>query len=102
MQTTENLGLRKPEASDFYNIEDMNYNADVIDAKMKEIEDAAEGYLRTSDGTLTEKVNANENAMATFTDAQVRDILILPKTSEPTEGESAGSLAKGTIAFVRK
>ena len=42
MQTTENLGLRKPEAGDFYNVEDMNYNSDVIDAKLKEIEDASD------------------------------------------------------------
>lgn len=218
MQTTENLGLRKPEAGDFYNVEDMNYNSDVLDAKLKEIEDASDpqalgqhtndkenphGVTKTqvglgnvpnvatndqtptytvpsemaelssgeklgvamgkiakavksliahivdgtihvtsseksawnakangthkhtkseitdfpstmtpsahnqgastiTAGTLGGKVNANATAMATFTNAQVRDILIYPKTSEPTEGASAGSLAKGTIAFVRK
>ena len=42
MQTTENLGLRKPEANDFYSVEDMNYNSDVLDAKLKEIEDASD------------------------------------------------------------
>lgn len=42
MQTTENYGFRKPESTDFYNVEDMNYNADVMDAKLKEIEAAAD------------------------------------------------------------
>lgn len=31
MQTTANLGLRKPESTDTVNIADLNYNADVID-----------------------------------------------------------------------
>lgn len=31
MQTTVNLGLKKPEANEYVNIEDLNYNADLID-----------------------------------------------------------------------
>ena len=36
MQTTTNYGLNKPEASDFYNVNDFNENADKIDAALKE------------------------------------------------------------------
>lgn len=32
MQTTENLGLRKPEENDFYDVNDFNNNADALDA----------------------------------------------------------------------
>lgn len=32
MQTTENLGLRKPEENDFFNVEDFNNNSDALDA----------------------------------------------------------------------
>ena len=31
---TANYGLKKPGAEDFYNIEDFNWNADVIDAEL--------------------------------------------------------------------
>ena len=31
---TANYGLKKPSAEDFYNIEDLNWNADVIDAEL--------------------------------------------------------------------
>lgn len=31
MQTTTNLGLKKPESTDTVNIADLNYNADILD-----------------------------------------------------------------------
>ena len=34
MQTTHKYGLKKPEANDFYNIEDFNENADLIEAAL--------------------------------------------------------------------
>ena len=36
MTNTTNYGLRKPEANDYVNVEDLNYNADTIDAAMQE------------------------------------------------------------------
>lgn len=41
MQKTTNYGLNKPDQDDFYNVDEFNENADVIDAKLKEIEDMA-------------------------------------------------------------
>ncbi|WP_246517333.1 hypothetical protein [Clostridium aciditolerans] len=35
MKTTANLGLKKPEGTDVVNIEDFNYNADVIDTELQ-------------------------------------------------------------------
>ncbi len=32
--TTTNLGLTKPESTDFYNIEDMNGNSDILDEEV--------------------------------------------------------------------
>ena len=32
MKTTNVIGLKKPEANDFYNVEDVNYNSDTLDA----------------------------------------------------------------------
>jgi len=42
MKYTPNYGLKKPEQDDFYNVEDFNENADIIDEKLKEIEDGIE------------------------------------------------------------
>src|SRR5690606_801737 len=39
MKYTENYNLKKPEAEDFYNVEDFNENADIIDKKLKDLED---------------------------------------------------------------
>ena len=35
MQTTDNYGLKKPEQTDNYNVDDPNANMDIIDAQMK-------------------------------------------------------------------
>lgn len=42
MKHTENLRLRKPEGTDYYDVEDFNENADEIDARVKELMDARE------------------------------------------------------------
>ncbi|WP_028988019.1 hypothetical protein [Thermicanus aegyptius] len=34
MNTTQNIGLKKPEQTDFYNIDDFNFNADKIDEEI--------------------------------------------------------------------
>ena len=39
MKYTPNYELKKPEQDDFYNVDDFNENADIIDQKLKEIED---------------------------------------------------------------
>ena len=49
-------------------------------------------------GTLAGKVQANATAMATLTNAQVRDIYIT--STDPGEG-TASSLSNGTIVFVK-
>lgn len=42
MKETTNLKLKKPDFNDFYNVEDFNYNSDVIDRSIKEVKDIAE------------------------------------------------------------
>lgn len=34
MTTTTNLNLKKPDADDFYNVEDMNDNSDILDTEV--------------------------------------------------------------------
>ena len=41
MTNTTNYGLKKPDQTDNYNVDDINANADIIDAQMKTNADAA-------------------------------------------------------------
>lgn len=60
MQNTANLALKKPEGTDVVNIDDLNYNADKIDAEIKSLKDnkvdkvTGKG-LSTNDYTTDEK-----------------------------------------------
>lgn len=38
MKTTTNYGFKKPELTDNYNVDDQNFNSDLLDEKLKEIE----------------------------------------------------------------
>lgn len=61
MQKTTNYNLNLPEKGEFYNVDDFNENAEILDAKLKEVEDATkskdadtvDGY-HTSDFGLSE------------------------------------------------
>ena len=48
MNYTDNYNLRKPEPTDPVDIQDLNYNADAIDGKLKEIEDWEAAHLQAS------------------------------------------------------
>ncbi len=48
MKYTQNYNFRKPEDTDPADIQDLNYNADVIDSKLKEIEDWEAAHLQAS------------------------------------------------------
>lgn len=41
MQKTTNYNLNLPEKGEFYNVDDFNENAEILDEKLKEVEDAA-------------------------------------------------------------
>jgi len=45
---TDNYNLRKPEPTDPVDIQDLNYNTDAIDGKLKEIEDWEAAHLQAS------------------------------------------------------
>jgi len=48
LKYTQNYNLRKPEDTDPADIQDLNYNADAIDGKLKEIEDWEAAHLQAS------------------------------------------------------
>ena len=47
MLKTENLGLNKPESTDFYNFEDMNENMDIIDEEIGAIPDLVDAQMNS-------------------------------------------------------
>lgn len=61
MKLTENYGLKKPDPTDVVNVYDFNYNADIIDSKLKEAEESLSGLELTAsnvtmaDGTTVEE-----------------------------------------------
>ena len=54
MQNTTNYGLKKPESTDYINVNDFNENADIIDAQLKENADSITTH-KNEDATLTQK-----------------------------------------------
>jgi hypothetical protein len=47
MKTTQNLGLRKPDPEDFYDVGDFNYNADVLDAEVTAVKNQVTNHRHT-------------------------------------------------------
>lgn len=50
MRTTPNLGLRKPDQEDFYNVDDFNTNADILDAEITAIKNQVTNASAKFDG----------------------------------------------------
>ena len=111
MKNTTNYGLKKPETTDLYDIEDFNDNADVVDAKLKELEDNKAENEHSHDvsdinnfpssmppsshtqaastitaGTLGGAVVANASAVAALETSQIRNISV--GTTELVAGTS--------------
>lgn len=61
MKETNNLKLKKPAQNDFYNIDDFNYNADVIDEAVEKVNNKTEAnktsILNKVDIVVTEDRN---------------------------------------------
>ena len=65
METTTNYGLKKPAQEDFVNVDDINYNSDILDEKIAELEETAEGALPAEDYTaedILEKLKTVDGA----------------------------------------
>ena len=62
MQKTTNYGLNKPESIDFYNVEDFNENAEIIDKKLKELFAELANYLLKSNNSKP-TMNCNSNTV---------------------------------------
>lgn len=83
MQYTENYEMKKPETSDFYDVEDFNENADIVDSKLKELETAKDNMNQAmselkkyvSDGKKAVASAITELGVATQTDAAFEEMV---------------------------
>ena len=75
MRLTTNLGLKKPEGTDVVNIDDFNYNADILDAKVKEISNKLSSISTNAKNTSFDN---SSNGMAA---TNVQDAIVENKTS---------------------
>lgn len=75
MRLTTNLGLKKPEGTDVVNIDDFNYNADILDAKVKEISNKLSSISTNAKNTSFDN---SSNGMAA---SNVQDAIEENKTS---------------------
>lgn len=75
MRLTTNLGLKKPEGTDVVNIDDFNYNADILDAKVKEISNKLSSISTNAKNTSFD--NSSNGMSAT----NVQDAIVENKTT---------------------
>lgn len=61
MNYTENYNLKKPAQTDYYDVDDFNANADITDAKLKDLYDR-KAEITTGSYTGTGKVGGGVNA----------------------------------------
>ena len=111
MQKTENYGLNKPDLTDFYDVNDFNNNMDVLDAKMKEIEDKADpdtihNHIQSTEnphGVTKEQVGLG-NVPNVSTNNQTPTYTVPDTESELESGEkisvALGKVAKAVKSFI--
>ena len=71
MKLTTNYSLKKPEGSDVVNIDDFNYNADIIDNAIQEIKNTS-STNKTNISSLQTKVNNGQNFKLTEGDGSYK------------------------------
>lgn len=87
MNTTPNLGLKKPLQTEFYNVDDFNYNSDTIDQAIHDLSENKQNKLSTS------QLNAVNSGMTT---AKREKLDALP-TSTQLDGSLSGKANKSDI-----
>ncbi|MBZ9635575.1 hypothetical protein [Clostridium sp. FP1] len=108
MKTTANYGLKKPEGTDVVNIEDLNYNADVVDAELAKMalkaevtaaQTAAQSYADSKIAALVNSSPATMDTLKELADALGNDANYAATTAAliGTKETPAGAQAKVNI-----
>jgi microcystin-dependent protein len=96
MQQTPNLGLNKPEGTDVVDIEDLNVNADILDAKL-----GASGHSHNGTAGNGPKITATGLADEAATDAVI-GYRTITDTAAPTSNTGSLTTLLGCLANMVK
>ena len=108
---TANYGLKKPSAEDFYNIEDFNWNADVIDAELAKRAELGEdgrvpaAQLPAMDFDPAGSAAAVQTALSGHTGDNVRHLTAAERTAwnAKADGDHTHTAAQvGAVPTTRK
>lgn len=92
MQTTTNLGLKKPEENDFYNVEDFNDNMDILDEKVQECFQSVSNGKKLVANAITDKgVSTSETATFATMASNIGNIKTNPTLQSKTASLSTSS-----------
>lgn len=85
MKLTDFLRLKKPESTDYVQIEDLNANMDVLDAKARELSDKSADTITA--GTFAGQVVANSAGQTSSTSLLRNSKLVSTETNPTVNGE---------------
>jgi hypothetical protein len=97
MRTTPNLGLKKPDQTDFYNIEDSNHNADAIDYQFS----GTDGHKHTGATGDAPQIDSSGIVDNAVTDAKIGNRTI-SDTAAPTGNTATPTTLLGWLAYMIK
>ena len=103
--STENYGLKKPAQEDFYNVEDFNDNADIIDSQLKALSDglgsaAQESTLSGINSKIGETGNTGGTSSSGSIFAKLNKIITDSASLSSLVGQtnnSGGTTSAGTV-----
>ena len=105
MNTTPNLGLRKPGQDDFYNVDDFNYNADILDAEATRIATASQdGRMSKEDKAKLDGIEAGAQVNTVISVAGKTGAVTLTKNDVGlgnVDNLSAASIRQDTTKALR-
>lgn len=106
MQTTTNYGLRKPDLKDNYNVDDQNFNSDLLDGKLKEVEGNISSHTSSKENPhgVTKAQIGLGNVPDVSTDDQTPTYSVASEITSLTSGEKLsvafGKIAKAVISLI--
>ena len=101
MKTTANLQLKKPEASDFYNVDDFNENADKLDESISAKADKS--YVETKFLNMVPVIDISSIALNQLIQSGKarRDVVYAVSDGEGWNGGGSSGTGSGTVQSVQ-
>ena len=102
MKTTTNYRLRKPDLTDNYEVDDQNFNSDLLDEKLKEIEENSDNANTLINSHASSKANPHEVTASQIGLGNVPNVATNDQTPTYTVATGNAALSSGetlSVAF---